>query len=175
MDPKNERYSLRPKEGFYSAISHTRKVRQGKVERKFMKSVLEMARSGHLPKSHAELIDLHVPRPIGDRASYENTVAIVDALAGHQLNNDQEDYLEILSDLIESYEEENLPSFPRLTVPEIIKHLLEENSMTGEDLAKLLKVDRSEAYKILKGTRNLTTEHIRHLCDRFSVRPDLFI
>ena len=77
--------------------------------------------------------------------------------------------------MIESYEEENLPAFPRLSVPEIIKHLLEENGMTGEDLAKLLKIDRSVAYKILKGTRNLTMEHIRRLCDRFSVHPDLFI
>jgi antitoxin component HigA of HigAB toxin-antitoxin module len=48
-------------------------------------------------------------------------------------------------------------------------------STSEEDLAKLLKIDRSVAYKILKGTRNLTTEHIRRLCDRFSVRPDLFI
>lgn len=47
--------------------------------------------------------------------------------------------------------------------------------MTGDDLAKLLKVDRSVAYKILKGTRNLTTNHLRRLCERFSVRADLFI
>jgi len=140
-----------------------------------MKSVQEMARSGRLPKTYEKLIALHVPRPIGDKVSYDNTVSIVDALAGHTLNEDQDDYLEILSDLVESYEDENLPSFPRLTIPEIIKHLLEENSMTGEDLAKLLKIDRSVAYKILKGTRNLTTDHIRRLCDRFSVRPDLFI
>ena len=140
-----------------------------------MSQVLEMARSGHLPKTYGELVALHVPRPINDKVSYENTVAIVDALAGHTLNLDQEDYLEILSDLIESYEEENLPSFPRLTMPKLLQFLLEENAMTGEDLAKLLKVDRSVAYKILKGTRNLTTDHIRKLCERFAVRADLFI
>src|SRR5580698_6466424 len=117
-----------------------------------MKSVQKMARSGRLPKTYEKLVALHVPRPIGDKVSYDNTVAIVDALAGHKLNEDQDDYLEILSDLVESYEEENLPSFPRLTMPEIVKHLLEENGMTGEDLAKLLKVDRSVAYKIIKGT-----------------------
>ena len=140
-----------------------------------MSQVLEMARSGYLPKSYVELVALYVPRPIGDKVAYENTVAIVDALAGHALNRDQEDYLEILSELIESYEETNLPSFPRLTVPKMVQFLLEENNMTGEDLAKLLKIDRSVAYKILKGTRNLTTDHIRKLCERFSVRADLFI
>ena len=140
-----------------------------------MSQVLEMARSGHLPKTYGELVALHVPRPINDKVSYENTVEIVDALAGHALNRDQEDYLEILSDLIESYEEENLPSLPKITGSKMLRFLMEENGMTGDDLAKLLKVDRSVAYKILKGTRNLTTDHIRRLCERFSVRADLFI
>lgn len=140
-----------------------------------MNPVLEMARSGHLPKTYGELVTLHVPRPINDQVSYENTVAIVDALAGHALNRDQEDYLEILGDLIESYEEENLPALPKLTGPKMLQYLLSENNLTGDDLAQLLKVDRSVAYKIVKGTRNLTTDHIRRLCERFSVRADLFI
>ena len=109
------------------------------------------------------------------KVSYENAVAIVDALAGHALNRDQEDYLEIMGDLVESYEEANLPSLPKVSGGKLLQHLLEENDMTGDDLAKLLKVDRSVAYKILKGTRNLTTDHIRRLCDRFAVRADLFI
>lgn len=140
-----------------------------------MNQVLEKARSGQLPKTYAGLVALHVPRPISDKITYENTVAVVDALAGHKLNHDQEDYLEILSDLIESYEEENLPSLPKITGLKMLQHLLEENDLTGDDLAHLLKVDRSTAYKILKGSRNLTTDHIRRLGERFSVRADLFI
>lgn len=140
-----------------------------------MNPVLEMARSGRLPKTYVELVALDVPRPISDRVSYENTVAIVDALAGHALNRDQEDYLEILGDLIGSYEEEKLPALPKVTGPKLVRYLLEENGLTGDDLARLLKVDRSVAYRILKGTRNLTTDHIRKLCDRFSVRADLFL
>jgi antitoxin component HigA of HigAB toxin-antitoxin module len=77
--------------------------------------------------------------------------------------------------LIESYEEENLPSFPRLSGTKMLQFLLDENEMTAEDLAKLLKIDRSAAYKILKGNRNLTAEHIRRLCERFSVRAELFL
>lgn len=139
-----------------------------------MNQILEMAQSGKLPKTYAELVSLHVPRPIGDEVSYDNTVAIIDALAGHALNHDQEDYLEILSELIESYEEENLPALPEIKGTKLLQYLLEEHEMTGDDFAKLLKVDRSAGYKILKGTRNLTTDHIRRLSERFSVRPDLF-
>jgi HTH-type transcriptional regulator/antitoxin HigA len=140
-----------------------------------MNQVMKLARAGDLPKTYEALVALHVPRPIADKVTCENTVALVDALAGHALNRDQEDYLEILGDLIESYEEENLPALPKLTGAWLLQHLLDDHGMTGDDFAKLLKVDRSVAYKILKGTRNLTTDHIRRLCARFSVRADLFI
>ena len=140
-----------------------------------MNQVVKLARDSELPKSYAALVALHVPRPIRDKIAYENTVAIVDALAGMPLNHDQQDYLDILGDLIESYEDENLPSLPKLTGIRLLQHLLEENALTGDDFAKLLGVDRSVAYKILKGSRNLTTDHIRRLCSRFSVRADLFL
>ena len=140
-----------------------------------MKQIPALAGSGRLPKTYRELVGLHMPRPIGDKVSYENTVEIVDALAGHKLNPDQEDYLELLSDLIESYEEEHLPKLPKVTGHKLVQFLLTENELTGDDLARILKVDRSVAYKILKGRRNLTTDHIRRLADHFSVRADLFL
>ena len=134
-----------------------------------------MARSGRLPKTYAALVALHVPRPLNDTVAYDNTVEIIDALAGHALNRDQEDYLEILSDLVESYEGEHLPAFPLVLGLKLLQFLLDEHGMTGDDLACLLKVDRSTAYKIIKGTRNLTTDHIRLLAGRFAVRADMFI
>ncbi len=47
--------------------------------------------------------------------------------------------------------------------------------MTGEDLAALLGIDRSQAFKILKGTRSLTVEHIRKLSERFQTGADIFV
>lgn len=128
-----------------------------------------------LPTRYAELVALHMPRPIHDRVAYDNTVEVIDALAGHKLNADQEDYLELLSQLIETYEAAHLTPYPKATGIDALKFLLAENQLGGEDLAKLLSVDRSTAYKILKGTRKLTTEHIRSLCERFCVGPELFI
>lgn len=128
-----------------------------------------------LPRSYAELVALHMPRPIHDRAAYDNTVEVIDALAGHDLNVDQEDYLELLSQLVEVYETEQLGPPPKLTGPQALKFLLQENEFTGEDLAGLLGVDRSTAYKLIKGTRKLTTEHLRRLAEHFNVNVELFI
>ena len=44
--------------------------------------------------------DVLLPRPIRDRRSYRETVAVADAMAGHRLNRDQSDYFTLLCDLI---------------------------------------------------------------------------
>ncbi len=38
-----------------------------------------------LPTTFDGLIRLHAPRPIRDKTDHENTVAVIDALAGHKL------------------------------------------------------------------------------------------
>ena len=63
----------------------------------------------------------------------------------------------------------------RVSSVELVQSLLEENDMTGDDLAKLLDVDRSVAYKMLKGSRNLTAAHIRAIADRFLISADALI
>jgi len=127
------------------------------------------------PARYADLVALHMPRPIHDRVAYDNTVEVIDTLAGHTLNADQEDFLELLSQLVETYESEHLKPYPKVKGIAALQFLLSENDLTGDDLAKLLGVDRSTAYKVLKGTRNLTTEHLRLLALRFSVSSDLFL
>ena len=128
-----------------------------------------------LPVTFDGLIKLHAPRPIHDEVGYKNTVEIVDALAGHALNRDQEDYLLLLSTLIERYEADTLPKRPRVSGLSLLRYILEENSLTGDDLAAIIAVDRSVAYRILKGERSLTTAHLKALRERFGTGADLFI
>ena len=129
----------------------------------------------HLPTTYSELVAFHLPRPIHDKVSYQNTVEIIDALAGHKLTQDQEDYLELLSQLVESYEAATSPLVKKTSGIAALKYLLKENSMTGEDLGRLLGIDRSMAFKILKEKRRLTTEHVKKLSARFRVAADLFL
>lgn len=128
-----------------------------------------------LPARYADLIALHMPRPIHDRVAYNNTVEVIDALAGHKLNADQEDYLELLSQLVETYESEHLGPPPKLKGTEALKFLMKENQLTGDDLGGILGVDRSTAYKLLKGTRQLTVDHVRRLTDRFKISAEILL
>ena len=128
-----------------------------------------------LPTTYSELVAFHLPRPIHDKVSYQNMVEIIDALAGHKLTQDQEDYLELLSQLIESYEAATSPLAKKTPGIAALKYLVAENNMTGEDLGRLLGIDRSVAFKILKEKRRLTTEHVKKLSTRFRVSADLFL
>ena len=62
---------------------------------------IEFAR---LPKDYIGLCRTLMPRPIRDGVDYENVTEITDALAGHKLTADQEDYFDLLCRLIEVYE-----------------------------------------------------------------------
>lgn len=128
-----------------------------------------------VPATFDGLIRLHAPRPIHDGIGYKNTVEVVDALAGHKLNADQEDYLLLLSALVERYEADTLPKRRRPSGVSMLNYLLEENRLGGDDLARIIEVDRSVAYRILKGERGLTAAHIKALCTRFGTSADLFI
>lgn len=128
-----------------------------------------------LPKTYTGLVSLHLPRPIHDKVAYDNAVEIIHALAGHKLNHDQDDYLAIMAKLVEDYETENLPEPKPIKGIEAVKFLLEENGLTAADLGDLIGVNRSVAYRILKGARNLTADHIKNLAARFAVSADLFL
>jgi HTH-type transcriptional regulator/antitoxin HigA len=128
-----------------------------------------------IPKTYTGLIALHVPRVIHDRASYNNVVEIVDALAGFKLNRDQDDYLDLMSRLIEDYERKTVPEPKPVKGIEALKFILDENDLSADGLGRIIGVDRSIAYRILKGARNLTADHIKKLSARFCVSADLFL
>lgn len=116
-----------------------------------------------------------MPRPIRDKVAYDNAVEVVHALAGHKLNHDQDDYLSLMAKLVEDYESENVPEPKAAKGIEALKYLLEENSLTADDLGTIIGVNRSIAYRILKGARNLTADHIKKLAARFVGNADLFL
>jgi len=128
-----------------------------------------------LPKTYSALVILHLPRPIHDKVAYDNAVEVVHALAGHKLNHDQDDYLAIMAKLVEDYESETVPEPKPIKGIVALKFLLEENALTASDLGILIGVNRSVAYRILKGARNLTAEHIKKLATRFAVSADLLL
>jgi HTH-type transcriptional regulator/antitoxin HigA len=139
-----------------------------------MKTTLAKIEFARLPKDYAGLCQILTPRPIHDRVEFQNILEITDAMAGHKLTSDQEDYFDLLCRLIEHYEKEHVNA-PKVTVLEALQHLLDAHSMTAADLARLLNVHRTLGAMILRGERKLTLNHVRTLAQHFGVSADLFL
>ena len=127
-----------------------------------------------LPKDYTGLCRMLTPRPIHDKVDFENVSEITDAMAGHKLTPDQEDYFDLLCRLIEDYEKEHVNA-PKATALDALQHLLDANDMSAADLARLLDVHRTLGGMILRGERQLTLAHVRALARHFSVSADLFL
>jgi len=129
-----------------------------------------------LPKTYAGLCRLLPPRPIHDRVDFANVTEITDAMAGHEMTPDQEDYFDLLCRLVEDYERENQQiGLPEATALESLQHLLEAHQLGAADLARLLGVHRTLGAMILRGERNLTLSHVGVLAKHFCVSADLFL
>jgi len=130
-----------------------------------------------LPRDFEGLVAEMIPQAIMDDVQYENSVEMIDRLmAAGNLTRGQELYLETLVELVQAYEAKHQTiETADLSGIDALRHLLADNGMNASDLGRLLGVHPSMGSKILKGERSLTVEHLRKLCDRFKVRPELFM
>lgn len=137
---------------------------------------VKLSRIRSLPTLYSKLMAFYPIRPIRDEIDYDNALQIVERLIEiAEPTQDQSDYLELLSEQIEKYE--NL----RYSIPwekenpiETLAFLLSENSMTASDLGNLLG-NRQLGSKIFRRERQLSKSHIRILSRHFRVSADLFL
>jgi HTH-type transcriptional regulator/antitoxin HigA len=139
-----------------------------------MKTTQAKVEFARLPKDYARLCQVLIPRPIHDKAEFQNVVEITDVMAGHKLTPDQEDYFDLLCRLIEDYEKERVDA-PKVIGLEALQHLLDAHNMSAADLARLLNVHRTLGGMILRGERKLTLNHVRILARHFGVSADSFL
>ncbi len=91
-----------------------------------------------------------------------------------RLNDDQRDYLEVLSGLIERYEDEAHPIAMR-SGTEMLLWRMEENALSPATLGKAIGMRLSTLNSQLKGERELTLEQVRALASYFRVSPAAFL
>jgi HTH-type transcriptional regulator/antitoxin HigA len=115
------------------------------------------------------------PLVIASDAEYRRMQKTVDELAiCGKLNKGQQRYLETLTILVEDYERKHHAIDTAAGGPTgVLKFLMREHGMSTRDLGRILGQPQLGS-KILRGERALSKEHIRRLCQHFSVNPSLF-
>lgn len=113
------------------------------------------------------------PRPIASDEQNDHYTEVLYRLERKdRLTASEEEYAELLTMLIETYEEKQYPIRAASPV-EVIRELMAANNLKQKDLAPLLGTE-SAVSMILNGERPLTKHHIEKLSERFNVSPELF-
>lgn len=92
------------------------------------------------------------------------------------LTDSENDYLDVLSDLIAQYEKKHwLPLDKPMTPAEALQYLLEESDITQSTLAIQAGVRQSHISEFLSGIRQLSKDSVMKLSAFFHVSPALFL
>lgn len=87
-------------------------------------------------------------------------------------NRAEKEAIELLTLLIERYEEEHYP-IPDASPVEVLRFLIEQNGLSQRDLIPELGNEATVSL-VLSGKRPLTRDHIEKLSQRFNVSPAVF-
>lgn len=116
-------------------------------------------------------------RPIRTKREYIAATKAMEKLAVRgedDLNPDEMDYLDVLTNLVESYDEKHCPEPDEGAPLERLKALLEEAGLTNADLGRLLG-NSGLASQIMLGRRGLSKSHIRILSRHFKLDAGYFL
>jgi HTH-type transcriptional regulator/antitoxin HigA len=123
---------------------------------------------------YMELVQRAPLRPIRSDVELDRAIAMVDELIDRDdLVDDEVDYLDVLSDLIERYESAIYP-VPSVSDAEMLAHLIEAKGVTQADVARETGIAVSTVSEVLAGKRTLNRHHIGKLAKYFSVGPTVF-
>ena len=129
---------------------------------------------GKTEDRYLELIRRFPLRPLRSDADLDAAVAVVDRLIdGDDLTNAERDYLDVLSDLVESYEDAAVP-MRVVDDAKMLRFLIEQRSITQSELARQSRIAESTLSEVQSGKRNLTRTQIGKLARFFQVEPGVF-
>jgi HTH-type transcriptional regulator/antitoxin HigA len=126
-------------------------------------------------ENYQALIDRFPLRPIRDEATLDAASALADELAGRtDLTADEADYLEVLSDQIERYEDRH-HEIPDASPAEVLRYLMDARGLNGATLATEAGLPKSLISEVLNGTRGLSKARIATLAEFFGVPTNSFL
>jgi HTH-type transcriptional regulator / antitoxin HigA len=124
---------------------------------------------------YMELVRQVPLRPIRSEAELDRAIAMIDVLLDQtERDADEEDYLDVLSDLVEKYEDEHDP-MPTDSSAEMLRFLIESQGTTQARVAAETRIAESTISEVLGGKRELNRKHIEALARHFHVSPAVFL
>ena len=124
---------------------------------------------------YLELVREFPLRPLRSDADLDAAVAVVDGLIDRdELSPAEQDYLDVLSDLVEAYETKNIPIDP-VGDADLLRFLIEDRGETQAQAAAGAGIAVSTILEVLSGKRKLNRKQIEKLARYFHVEPGVFL
>ena len=121
----------------------------------------------------AEMVKQGAPHLIhNDEELAEYTQALFELTAKSAPKPEEEEAIELMTLLVERYEQERYP-VPQAEPVDVLRYLLERNGLSQRDIAPELGSE-STVSLVLSGKRQLNRDHIARLSRRFNVSPAVF-
>jgi HTH-type transcriptional regulator/antitoxin HigA len=129
---------------------------------------------GEAEDRYLELIRLFPLRPLRTGTDLDAAVAVIDSLIDQdELAPPEQDYLDVLSDLVEAYEAETIPIAP-VGDADVLRFLIEQKGVTQAEVARSTKIAESTISEVLAGKRTLNRTQIGKFARFFHVEPGVF-
>ncbi len=115
-------------------------------------------------------------RPITSNTELDQATAIIDELVDRGFDNldpDEADYLDVLSELSEAFEEKQHPLEP-VSDGEMLEFLCEQHQVTRNAVAEATGIATTTLSAVVQGKKEFTREQIRCLCEFFHTTPEVF-
>jgi HTH-type transcriptional regulator/antitoxin HigA len=133
--------------------------------------------SGRNVDRYLELVRACPLRPIRSKREYVAATKAMEKLAirgEDNLNKDESDYLDVLTDLVEAYDQKHCPVPDDGTPLDRLRGLLKESGMSTAEFGRLLG-NSGLASQIVLGRRQLSKTHIRMLSRYFKLDANYFL
>ncbi len=127
-----------------------------------------------LPDSYFDLVKDFPLTHIKDDDHLDAAQEMIDWLLKEDLDKGSQEYLDALTDLVETYEEEHV-EVPDASEADVLRELMRANDLSQTRLAKAVGISQSTISAVLNSTRSLTKEQVIKLAQFFHVSPTAFL
>jgi HTH-type transcriptional regulator/antitoxin HigA len=125
-------------------------------------------------KSYGKLLVRTLPRVIHTEDEYDHFIAELMRLEEvEDLTPEQEGLAELLTVLVEKYEERRYP-IRQASPQQVLRHLMEARNLTQKDMLKVFG-SKGITSEVLNGKRSISKAHAKKLAKFFHVSAELFI
>ena len=126
-------------------------------------------------RKYGELLAESVPTVIRTEEEYDHGIKQIEKLLkkGDRISAEEEHLLDLLSTLVEKYEDEHYPIEPA-DPHEMLRHLMEARDLKQKDIVHLFG-SSGRASEAINGLRPISKTQAKALAEFFHVSTDLFL